>query len=68
MLFHDGKVKRQCQVCGMAYRPHVADQRFCGAFCRNKFRNLEAKSARRIWMREGRPLINDPHDLRCGQR
>ena len=50
MLFTDGRVKRQCQVCGSPYRPHVADQRFCGGYCRAEARRREAKSARRVWI------------------
>ena len=68
MLFHDGKCKRNCEVCGIAYRPRVADQRFCGGYCRAEFRRREARSARRVWIREGRQIIDDNnHDLRCGR-
>ena len=67
MLFTDGRVKRRCEVCNSPYRPHVADQRFCGGYCRAEARRREAKSARRVWIREGRPLINDDRDLRCGR-
>jgi hypothetical protein len=45
-LFVDGRVKRQCDWCGQSYRPHVPDQRYCGPYCRNKAKALEAKSAR----------------------
>jgi hypothetical protein len=58
-LFIDGRVKRQCDWCGQSYRPHVPDQRYCGPYCRNKAKALEAKSARRVWWRAGRPMIED---------
>jgi hypothetical protein len=68
MLFTDGRVLRECIQCGRRYRPHVPDQKFCGPACRMEARRREAKSARRIWVSAGRPIINDDRDLRCGQR
>ena len=68
MLFTDGRVRRSCEVCGDAYRPHVSTQRYCSAYCRAQAQRREAKSARRLWVQAGRPIINDPHDHRCGQR
>lgn len=68
MPFTDGRVRRECIQCGHRYRPHVPDQKFCGPACRMEARRIEAKSARRTWVQAGRPIINDPHDHRCGQR
>jgi len=58
-LFFDGRVKRVCEWCGQRYLPHVADQRFCSPYCRNKIKALEAKSARRVWWRAGRPMLRE---------
>lgn len=66
-LFTDGHGRRSCEVCGMAYRPHVSTQRYCSAYCRVQAQRREAKSARRIWVSAGRPIINDDRDLRCGR-
>jgi hypothetical protein len=56
-LFTDGRAKRACLWCGRKYLPYVPDQKYCGPYCRNKAKALEAKSARRVWWRAGRPLL-----------
>jgi hypothetical protein len=66
--FTDGGAKRQCQQCGRSFRPRVPDQVLCGGWCRNERNKLQQKSARRIWAREGRPMVNDAGDLRYGRR
>jgi hypothetical protein len=52
-------VKRLCFWCGQKYLPHVPDQKYCGPYCRNKAKALEAKSARRVWWRAGRPMLRE---------
>jgi hypothetical protein len=59
MLFTDGRVKRECECCGEMFRPHVPDQRFCRPWCRLKVKAKEGRSARRVWWRAGRPIIED---------
>jgi hypothetical protein len=67
MPFTDGRVLRECTQCGQRYRPRVPDQKYCSPYCNAEGKKRDAKSARRVWVREGRPIINDPHDLRCGR-
>jgi hypothetical protein len=59
MLFHDGRVKRFCIYCGKPYRPHVADQRFCGPYCRANGKAAEGRAARRAWWAAGRPMFEE---------
>lgn len=59
MLFHDGRVKRECERCGKLYRPRTADQRFCGRWCRMKTKAAEGRAARRAWWQQGRPMPAD---------
>jgi hypothetical protein len=46
------------------FQPRVERQRVCRPWCRNERKRIEAKSARRVWAANGRPLINDDTDLR----
>lgn len=63
-LFTDGRAPRACAYCGERFVPRVPDQRVCRAWCRAALKRLEARSARRVWDRDGRKLVNDDTDLR----
>jgi hypothetical protein len=67
-LFTDGRAKRTCAYCGRSFRPRVPDQVVCGPTCRAARKSLEARSARRVWIADGRKLIRDNVDLRRASR
>jgi hypothetical protein len=54
-LFTDGGRQRVCKWCGERYRPRVEDQKFCGRWCRLEAKKSEARAARSVWRKAGRP-------------
>ena len=48
--------KPVCAYCGEPFVPRVTDQRFCRWSCRKRGKALEARSARRVWIEQGRPM------------
>jgi hypothetical protein len=51
---------RYCAHCGQRFRQRHPDQKFCRRWCRLQHHAAEGRSARRLWWREGRPMLNEP--------
>jgi len=50
---------RYCAHCGVSFRQRHPDQKFCRRWCRLQHNAAEGRSARRVWWREGRPMLDN---------
>jgi hypothetical protein len=52
--------RRPCKYCGARYRPRHPAQVYCRRWCRLRAQAAEARSARRVWIDQGRPMMAEP--------
>jgi len=48
-------VLRECEYCHRPYSPTYPTQRWCNGACRELFRNMELRAARKLWAKAGKP-------------
>jgi hypothetical protein len=50
---------KECKFCGEQFMPDRAAQNYCNRECWHKAKAAEAKAARRVWWRVGRPTLRE---------
>jgi hypothetical protein len=53
-------IRKNCETCQRLFEPWRHDQRWCCAECGAEGRAAEARSARELWRRQGRPVLDEP--------
>jgi hypothetical protein len=56
----DALIWKECGCCSRLFQPQREAQRWCCADCRAKGKAAEQRSARELWRREGRPMLDEP--------
>jgi hypothetical protein len=51
---------KECGCCSRLFQPQREAQRWCCPACRAEGRAAEQRSARELWRREGRPMLDEP--------
>ena len=56
----DALIWKECGCCSRLFQPQREAQRWCCAECRAEGKAAEQRSARELWRRQGRPVLDEP--------
>jgi hypothetical protein len=56
----DALIWKECGCCSRLFQPQREAQRWCCPECRAEGRAAEQRSARELWRRQGRPVLDEP--------
>jgi hypothetical protein len=56
----DALIWKECGCCSRLFQPQREAQRWCCPACRAEGKAAEQRSARELWRRQGRPMLDEP--------